>query len=92
MEHSRKLIVDLQKALKDIDLNSDKPVKDKLDLKVLIKLIEACKDFDMDSADEAMAELEEYRYESDNNLVVWLRECIDKMQFEDIVKKLSNLN
>ena len=90
IENARNLIGGIDTMLKKLDLESDKPLKDKPDIKVLKKLIDACNDFDMDGADEAMAELEEYKYESDNDLVSWLRECIDRMQFEEIVKKLSN--
>jgi len=90
MEKARNLVNEIKKALSKIDLDSDKPLKDKPDLKILFKLIEACKDYDMDSADEAMAKLEKYKYETDNELISWLRDCIDRMQFEEIVKRLSN--
>jgi len=89
MEKARKLIADIENALSNIDMESDKPLKDKPDLKLLYKLIDACNDFDMDGADTAMAELEKYKYETDNDLIVWLRERIDRMQFEEIAERLN---
>ncbi|MCL2186450.1 MAG: ATP-binding protein [Treponema sp.] len=92
MEKARNLISGIKNALSKIELESDKPLKDKPDLKILFKLIEACKDYDMDGADEAMAELEKYRYETDNDLISWLRDCVDRMQFEEIAQRLSKSN
>ncbi|MDR0502962.1 MAG: response regulator [Treponema sp.] len=89
MESARNLVFGIEEMLKNLDLESRKPLKDKPDIKILLKLINACKDFDMDGADEAIAELEEYKYESDNDLIHWLRDCIDRMQFEEIIEKLS---
>ncbi|MCL2277742.1 MAG: hypothetical protein FWC21_07575 [Treponema sp.] len=90
IKHARDLISGIEKALSTLDTDSDKPVKDKPDIKILFKMIDACNDFDMDGADEAMAELEEYKYESENDLIIWLRERIDRMQFEEIAEKLGS--
>jgi len=92
MEKARNLVSGIEEMLSNIDLESEKPFKDKPDIKILYKLIEACNDFDMDGADEAMAELEKYRYESDNDLVGWLRNAVDRMQFEEIAEKLKSIN
>jgi len=89
MEHMKNFILNIENALSNIDTDSDKSLKDKPDKKILLKLVDACNDFDMDGADEAMAELEKYKYESDNDLVVWLRNAIDRMQFEEIAEKLK---
>ncbi|MCL2212042.1 MAG: response regulator, partial [Treponema sp.] len=89
MEHARNLISGIENVLSKLDTNSDKPVKDKPDIKILDNLVSACNDFDMDGADEAMDELEKYKYESDNDLIVWLRERIDRMEFEEIAKYLQ---
>jgi len=92
MEHARNLISVIENALSKLDAKRDKPLKDRPDTKILFKMIDACNDFDMDSADEAMEELEKYKYETDNDLIIWLREHVDRMQFEEIAEKLSNLN
>ena len=89
MEEARKLVSGIEDTLSSIDMESDKPLKDKPDIKLFLKLINACNDFDMDGADEAMAELEKYKYETDNDLIGWLRGAIDMMQFKEIAQKLG---
>jgi len=90
VKDARNLINSINDMFKNMDMESQKPLKDTLDFKIIKKLIDACSDFDMDGADEAMDELEKYKYKSDNDLVIWLRECIDRMQFEEIVQKFNS--
>ena len=59
---------------------------------MLEKLLAACRDYDLDGVDKAMAEIEKYQYEADGGLVVWLREALDRMDFMQIVEKLSNVD
>jgi len=92
LEHARNFVSSIENALSNINKDSNKPLKNKPDKKILLKLIDACNDYDMDGADEVMAELEKYKYESDRDLVVWLRNAIDRMQFEEIAEKLSDFN
>ncbi|MDR2479084.1 MAG: response regulator [Treponema sp.] len=56
---------------------------------LLDELKAACEDFDMDRIDAAMAELEKYEYESLQDLIVWLREMVDKMDFDSMAKRLA---
>jgi len=65
--------------------------KDRLDIDVLTKLQSASSLYDLSGVDEAMSEIEQYQYESDNDLVVWLREKVDMMQFMEISEKLSDI-
>jgi len=88
LENARNLVRCINEMISNIDSDSDKPLKDKPDTKILQKLIKACDDFDMDEADNAMAELEKYKYESNNDLIPWLRNAVDMMQFKEIVQKL----
>jgi len=92
MEKARKLVSGIEEMLSKIDTDSEKPLKDKPDIKLFLKLINACNDFDMDGADEAMAELEKYKYETDNELIGWLRDAVDRMQFKEIAEKLGSYN
>jgi len=92
MEYARNFISGIDNALLKLNTNTDKPLKQKPDTKTLLKLVEACNDYDMDGADKAMDELEKYKYESDDDLIIWLRNAIDRMQFEEIAQKLSFLN
>ena len=92
MEKARALVSGIETMLSNIDLESRKPLLDKPDIRLLSKLIKACNDYDMGGADKTMAELDSYKYEyeSDNDLISWLRNSVDKMQFEEIVEKLNS--
>ena len=56
---------------------------------MLKKLLTACAEYDMDGVDGIMEELESCEYESGGELVLWLRENVDKMNFTQIKEKLS---
>jgi len=90
LEMAFKLIGDLEKMVSDYDLENPRPVKPAPDAELLIKLHDACKRFDMDELDAAMEELEKYRYESDEDLVDWLREAVNRMDMTAIVNKLKD--
>ena len=47
------------------------------------------KNFDTSGADAIMSEIDEYQYESDDGLTDWLRDNVDVMNFEEIVKRLT---
>ncbi len=78
------LLVEIEEALKEIDAAHDKPVAAEPDPSLLEELRKACEAFDMDRVDETMAQLESFRYEKGGKLVVWLRERISDMTFEEI--------
>jgi hypothetical protein len=42
----------------------------------------------MDGVDRAMADLEGFVYDSQAELIVWLRERVDRMEFRQILDKL----
>jgi hypothetical protein len=58
------------------------------DAAALGRLREACAGYDMDGVDAAMAELEGYSYERRQEFVVWLRERVDAMEFQQILDAL----
>jgi len=91
MEKAWKMVSDIEDMISRIEAENPKSQKDKPDKSVLANLLDACKTYYMDGMDTAMAELEKYQYETDNDLVIWLRENIDKMNIKQIVEKLSNL-
>ncbi|MCL2081127.1 MAG: response regulator [Oscillospiraceae bacterium] len=88
----RKLIRDIEDMLAAVSAKHKKPVKDKPDGDALSRLAEACETYSMDGADAAMAEIDRYQYDSDGGLADWLRDNVDKMNFPQIVEKLSGLN
>jgi len=89
-ETANKLISDINEMLNEIDADNQKPKKDKPDSDILSRLRQACEDYEMSNVDAALDELEEYDYESDGELVVWLRENAEQMNFDEIVERLSD--
>ncbi|MCL1813020.1 MAG: ATP-binding protein, partial [Treponema sp.] len=94
IEEAEKLVGALDDMLRQMSSKEPKPKKDKPDSKLLLKLSEACKDFNAGEIDTIMSELDsyEYEYESDNELVTWLRENAALLNYEEIVEKLSTEN
>ncbi|MCL1815278.1 MAG: ATP-binding protein [Treponema sp.] len=91
IEAAEKLISVLDNMIRQMASDKPRPKKDKPDNGVLLKLLAACKDYDMDSVDAAMLELGGFEYESDDGLAVWLRENVEQMNFEQVKKKLSDM-
>jgi len=83
------IVDDIDAMLAEIEAESPKSSKEKPDEKLLIKLLTACKEYDMTSADETMSKIEEYRYEADEGLTDWLRLNVDVMNYDQIITKLS---
>ncbi|MCL2820296.1 MAG: PAS domain-containing protein [Oscillospiraceae bacterium] len=84
-----RLISDIVIMLEELSADNEKPKKVKPDIETLKLLHAACNDYDMRKVDSALEELESYDYEQDNKLVVWLRENVEQMNFDEIVEKLS---
>jgi len=82
------LIRGLDELLRQMSSENPKPKKDRPDANVLSRLLVACEDYDMDSVDTVMAELEGSEYEADDGLAAWLRENVDLMNIEQIKEKL----
>jgi hypothetical protein len=91
IEAVENLVTDIENMLDKISAENQKPKKDKPDREVLSKLLVACKAYDMDGVDAAITEIESCKYESDDGLVVWLRENVDLMNFPQIMEKLSSM-
>ena len=91
IEAAQKLVCDIEDVLSAINAENPKPEKDSPDKELLSKLLTACEAYDMDGVDEAMEEIEVYQYKSDNDLVNWLRENVDDMNFKQIVERLSKI-
>jgi len=88
---ARKLIADINEMLDSLNLDSLKPLKDKPDVASLLNLISACVAYDMDEVDVAMEEITHYQYENENDLVAWLKENVNMMNFDEIVERLTSI-
>jgi signal transduction histidine kinase/DNA-binding response OmpR family regulator len=88
VEAAGKLAADITGLLKHTDTDESKPVKDIPDAEALAKLRAAAEVYNMDGVDEAMKEIEAYRYNADEGLLVWLRERVDAVDFAAIIEKI----
>ena len=75
--------------LAKISARAHKPMKTRPDREILVRILEACKTFDMETVDVAVKELESYEYEEDGDLVNWLWENVQQFNVNEIIKKLS---
>jgi len=91
IELTEKLIADINNMLSNIDAENPKQKKDKPDREVLLKLMSACENFDIDGVNKAMAEIGEYEYESGADLVAWLKDNILEGNLDEIAERLSAL-
>jgi HPt (histidine-containing phosphotransfer) domain-containing protein len=81
-------IADLSGLLDILEENLHKPHRAAPDPALLDRLRNAAENYDMGELDSAMEELEQCVYDSDTELVPWLREQIDKSEFEEITRRL----
>ncbi|MDR0302229.1 MAG: response regulator [Treponema sp.] len=88
LEAAGKLINDIKDMLGKMAEENPKPKKDKPDRQVLSKLLAASEQYNMEDADAAMKELENFEYTSDEGLTQWLRENVEMMNFAEIKEKL----
>jgi len=87
-----KLLADLNGMLAKISGQAHKPTKSKPDKEVLVKILEACYTFNMETVEAAVKELESYEYETNGELVHWLWENVQQFNIDEIIKKLSEMN
>ncbi|MDR2104296.1 MAG: response regulator [Deferribacteraceae bacterium] len=83
LEKLRLLITSLDS---ETPAQTTKPAPDK---ELLAQLLEACQRVDIDEIENCIANLEKFRYENDDNLIVWLRGEFDKFEFDSIINRLS---
>jgi hypothetical protein len=86
-----KLMSDIDVMLSQLSAVSPKPMADRPDKEVLDKLLIACRNYDMDGADEAMAEIRRFDYVHDDGLADWLNTNIEQMNFPQIIDRLSGV-
>jgi CheY-like chemotaxis protein/anti-sigma regulatory factor (Ser/Thr protein kinase) len=84
-----KLITDIVEMLDGMAKENPRPVKPKPEKETLDKLYEACSRYNMDGVDAAINELESYEYEKGGELIDWLKENVEKMNFTEIKERLS---
>jgi len=88
IDEAEKLINNLDDFLPRPASQSQKPKKDRPDRKVLSELLAACENYHIANAEAAMAEMEKCDYETEGDLVLWLRDNVKQMNFLQIMEKL----
>jgi len=66
-----------------------KPLSPKPDAALLRSIAEACKHYKVNDMEEMLAKLESYQYESGGDLVLWLREQVDNLEYDVIQERLT---
>ena len=89
IQATEKLIAEVSTMLQSIAKKNPKPLKTQPDQNILAALLTACQDFDIDGVDAAMAELESYDYEAEADLIIWIREKVGVMGFQQIAERLA---
>jgi len=84
------LVNDIRAWLDARSAEQSKPVQASINIELLERLRDACENFDMSGADEAMARLTECSYENDNGLMAWLAEKMTTSEFGEITLRINN--
>ncbi|MDR1873039.1 MAG: response regulator [Deltaproteobacteria bacterium] len=69
----------------------NKPEAEEPDWALLARLAKAAEDFDVDMVDNIMEELWAFTYRKNNDLINWLREKVNTMEFGEIHERLITL-
>jgi hypothetical protein len=82
-------INDIENMLEAIQEKNPKPKKDKPDPDLLSKLFDACEIYSMKETEATMEALEQYEYETDGELIHWLRENVIKINYTQVAERLA---
>ncbi|MDR0456506.1 MAG: response regulator [Treponema sp.] len=66
-----------------------KPISPRPDAALLQEIAEACKHYKVNAMEEMLGKLELYQYESGGDLVLWLREQVDNLEYDVIHERLA---
>ncbi|MDR1933683.1 MAG: response regulator [Spirochaetales bacterium] len=90
VELADKLIKDLSVFLDSAGAGQKKIVKPAPDGELLAQALEASRNYDIDGLEKIVTEMEQYAYESQADLVPWMREQLLKSEFDAIQEKLTH--
>jgi hypothetical protein len=87
------LVSGLNELLEKVEKNKGKKQRAGApDPNLLDRLLEACKQYKLALMEDAVAELENYEYDSGGDLVVWLRDQLDNLEYDAIQDRLETQN
>jgi signal transduction histidine kinase/DNA-binding response OmpR family regulator len=87
------LLANIGELLEKVDVGKDKKPKQKRhspDASLLAKLLDAVKSYKSTLMEETMCSIEEYDYDSGVELVTWLRQQMDNLEYDAIRQKLES--
>jgi CheY-like chemotaxis protein/HPt (histidine-containing phosphotransfer) domain-containing protein len=90
IQYTENFIALVTEFLERIDARVEKPKKTEPDKTVLRQICKAADSYNMGELDKAIEELEQYSYESNGDLVPWLREQLGMAEFEQITERLKD--
>jgi HPt (histidine-containing phosphotransfer) domain-containing protein len=90
LDQAQILLGRMKKALEVLMPEEEKPSKSGPDDALLVRLYEAAANFSIDDVEDALEELEDYEYQYEGELVVWLRQQYDRLAFDEIAVRLSD--
>ncbi|MCL1846005.1 MAG: response regulator [Defluviitaleaceae bacterium] len=91
LKNARDLLKGISGVLAELDAAKQKTRRDKPDAQLLANLRDACTRRDMVACDEIVSSLCDYDYDSDGELVLWLREMSDEMEYAKIAERLDDM-
>jgi signal transduction histidine kinase/DNA-binding NarL/FixJ family response regulator len=89
IEKTEKLLKSLNEILQNNDQKKEKPRAAAPNQSLLIKLLEGCKRYKLALMEEALTELEKYNYDTGGELVTWLRNEFDNLEYDNIRERLE---
>jgi len=66
------------------------PMRTAPDKTLLAQFLDACKQFRSTTMEEILKQLEAFEYESGGELVKWLRDQVDNLEYDEIQERLTN--
>ncbi|MDR0563970.1 MAG: response regulator [Azoarcus sp.] len=91
IEHTQQLLTRLSELIKaSIKETEKKKSRYAPDQILLNNMAEAAANFKIDDLETAMNALEKFKYETQEELIVWLREQVNQMQFNAIHQRLTH--
>jgi hypothetical protein len=67
-----------------------KPLSPQPDTDILREIMEACNHYKVNKMEEMLEKLETHQYESGGDLITWLREQMDNLEYDAIKQRLTD--
>jgi hypothetical protein len=92
IQETEALLSKLRSIGEKFSYESEKPAEKRSapDPSLLRELRECCARYDVAGMEKALSELERYTYESQGDLVKWLRKQVDNLEYKQILERLED--